>query len=437
MLYNLVIFLPAFTCLFWAILHGFLASRTGTFFLVLILLSFLGGFLFTDACYTAEGLSLHAQSRVAILEMGTAPCVIPFLWLYLDKQLKDSVYDPLWMAWLIFPAALLAASILLNIVVGDAVLEEFLQRLNTEGPAAAASYIGKPVYSYYIWTEWVFRGSLLLEFLIFLVYFIRVAAKAGWKFLAVRAFFVKGGRIQVAHVQFALSCFFLFPLLIKVSFFKSYLNLHPWIPLLESVLVFVFLFLFAFIALFSARETISLEEILSVMRYNYNRETKANVVGRQMEDLLSEAEEDTLESLKPKVSGVSGNQDGKVAKAILSAMTTSWDEKSLLARFQRLIVEEKLFLVPGLSLDEVSEKLHTNRTYISKLVNTSYEMGFPEFLNQLRIDYAEEFLLSHPEMSQADVAKACGFLSASSFNVAFKRITGMTPRMWMASHVRN
>ena len=126
-----------------------------------------------------------------------------------------------------------------------------------------------------------------------------------------------------------------------------------------------------------------------------------------------------------------------MAKAIMSAMTTSWDEKSLLGRFQRLIVEEKLFLVPGLSLDEVAEKLHTNRTYISKLVNTSYEMGFPEFLNQLRIDYAEEFLLTHPEMSQAEVAKACGFLSASSFNVAFKRITGMTPRMWMASHVRN
>lgn len=434
MLLNLVIFLPVFTCLFWIILNGILASRTGTFVLVQALLTVLGLFLFTDACYTAEGFSLRVQSRVAILEMGMAPCVIPFLWLYLDKQRKDSIYDPIWMGWLIFPAALFSASVLLNVVAGDAVVEEFLSRLNKEGFAVAGSYKGNPVYSYFIWTEWVFRGSLLLEYVIFMVYYIRVAVKTGWKFRTIRDFFIRGGRIPVVHVQFALSTFFLIPILIKVFFFKNYLELHPWIPILESVLVLVFLFLFALVALFSARETVSLEEIRSVMRYNYNRETKADIVGKQMEDLLSEAEEDTLESLKPKVSS---RQEGRVAKAIMSAMTTSWDEKSLLGRFQRLIVEEKLFLVPGLSLDEVAEKLHTNRTYISKLVNTSYEMGFPEFLNQLRIDYAEEFLLTHPEMSQAEVAKACGFLSASSFNVAFKRITGMTPRMWMASHMRN
>jgi len=431
MLFNLVIFLPVFACLFWIILNGILASRTGTFILVQALLTVLGLFLFSDACYTSQGFSLHLQARVAILEMGTAPCVIPLIWLYLDRQRKDSIYDPIYMGWLIFPAVLFTASLLLNIVVGDAALEEFLGRLNKEGMGVAASYKGRPVYSYFIWTELVFRGSLLLEFLIFMVFYIRVAVKTGWKISTVRAFFVKGGRIPVVHVQFALSCFFLLPILIKVCFFKTFLDLHPWIPMLESILVLIFLFLFALIALFSARETISLEEIRSVMRYNYNRDTKADIVGRQMEDLLSEAEEDTLESLKPKVAS---GQEGRVAKAIMSAMTTSWDEKSLLGRFQRLIVEEKLFLIPGLSLDEVAEKLHTNRTYISKLVNTSYGMGFPEFLNQLRIDYAEEYLLSHPELSQADVAKACGFLSASSFNVAFKRITGMTPRMWMASH---
>lgn len=431
MYYNLVFFLPVFACLFWAILNGILASRTGTFLILQSLLIVLGVFLFTDACYTASGFSLYNQSRVAILEMATAPCVIPLLWLYLDKQRKDSVYDPVWMGWLIFPASLLTASILLNIILGDAAVEEFLNRLNKEGMGIVASYKGSPVYSYFIWTEIFFRAALLLEFLIFLVYYLRAAVKSGWKFRAIRGFFVKGEPIPVAHVQFALSLFIILPLLAKVSLFKNYLDVHPWIPVLESILVFVFLFLFSLIALFSARETISLKDIRSVMRYNYDKETKADIMGRQMEDLLSEAEEDTLESLKPKVSG---GREGRVAKAILSAMTNSWDEKNLLARFQRLIVEEKLFLIPGLSLDDVAEKLHTNRTYISKLVNTSYNMGFPEFLNQLRIDYAEEFLIAHPDMSQAEVAKACGFLSASSFNVAFKRITGMTPRMWMASH---
>ena len=86
MLFNLVIFLPVFACLFWIILNGILASRTGTFILVQALLTVLGLFLFSDACYTSQGFSLHLQARVAILEMGTAPCVIPLIWLYLDRQ---------------------------------------------------------------------------------------------------------------------------------------------------------------------------------------------------------------------------------------------------------------------------------------------------------------------------------------------------------------
>ena len=32
--------------------------------------------------------------------------------------------------------------------------------------------------------------------------------------------------------------------------------------------------------------------------------------------------------------------------------------------------------------------------------------------------------------SQEEIAKACGFLSASSFNGTFKRITGVTPKVW-------
>ncbi|MBO4635024.1 MAG: AraC family transcriptional regulator [Bacteroidales bacterium] len=34
--------------------------------------------------------------------------------------------------------------------------------------------------------------------------------------------------------------------------------------------------------------------------------------------------------------------------------------------------------------------------------------------------------------SQEEIAKACGFFSASSFNGTFKRITGYTPKVWAA-----
>jgi YesN/AraC family two-component response regulator len=70
---------------------------------------------------------------------------------------------------------------------------------------------------------------------------------------------------------------------------------------------------------------------------------------------------------------------------------------------------------------------------VSKLVNNTYNIGFPELLNALRIDYAEQYILNHRDAKQAEIAEACGFLSASSFNNIFKKVKGIPPRMWIES----
>ena len=69
---------------------------------------------------------------------------------------------------------------------------------------------------------------------------------------------------------------------------------------------------------------------------------------------------------------------------------------------------------------------------LSKMVNKTYNLGFPEVLNIMRVDYAGEYIRSHPAATQEEIAKACGFVSASSFNSTFKRITGFTPKVWAA-----
>ena len=71
------------------------------------------------------------------------------------------------------------------------------------------------------------------------------------------------------------------------------------------------------------------------------------------------------------------------------------------------------------------------------MVNSTYNISFPELVNTLRIDYAEDYIANHREARQEDIAKACGFPSASSFNNTFKRITGMPPRIWLATHERH
>ena len=92
-----------------------------------------------------------------------------------------------------------------------------------------------------------------------------------------------------------------------------------------------------------------------------------------------------------------------------------------------------MFLQPKLTLDDVAESLNTNKTYVSKMVNNTYNLGFPELINILRVDYAEQYIISHREARQEEIAQECGFLSASSFNTTFKKVTGMTPKVWIAS----
>jgi AraC-like DNA-binding protein len=119
----------------------------------------------------------------------------------------------------------------------------------------------------------------------------------------------------------------------------------------------------------------------------------------------------------------------------MGSVSASGEESNLLARFQHLMLDEQLFLQPSITLADVAERLHTNKTYVSRMVNQNYSLGFPEVLNILRVDYAEQYIRKHPTANQEDIAKACGFLSASSFNSTFKRITGYTPKVW-AAHLK-
>lgn len=109
------------------------------------------------------------------------------------------------------------------------------------------------------------------------------------------------------------------------------------------------------------------------------------------------------------------------------------DEEKLRIRFEDLIVTEQLFLKQGIRISDIATMLETNRTYISRLVNNTYNMSFSDYMNTLRIDYAEQYLLHHKDAKQSDIAEACGFPNAPAFNNVFKKITGVTPKIWLAT----
>lgn len=103
----------------------------------------------------------------------------------------------------------------------------------------------------------------------------------------------------------------------------------------------------------------------------------------------------------------------------------------LIAQFDSLISEEKVYLQCDLRLDQVARLMHTNRTYISRLINEEYHCSFSDFINCCRIKHAQELMRADNNITQETVALQSGFSHVSSFSRAFKRQTKMTPRKWL------
>lgn len=88
------------------------------------------------------------------------------------------------------------------------------------------------------------------------------------------------------------------------------------------------------------------------------------------------------------------------------------------------------YVQQGLTIKELSEILHTNRTYLSAHIKTTYKMTFREWITGLRLEYAKNMLKEHPEINVQKLAESSGFLSRSNFIKSFTEKEGCTPAKW-------
>lgn len=102
-------------------------------------------------------------------------------------------------------------------------------------------------------------------------------------------------------------------------------------------------------------------------------------------------------------------------------------------RLQDKIEEEKAYLRPGLTIEELAAELGTNRTYISIIINKAFNKSFRELINERRISYAKEFMTANPQSKIEEIAEASGFSSGAQFCRKFKEIEGLTPNSWLRS----
>lgn len=103
--------------------------------------------------------------------------------------------------------------------------------------------------------------------------------------------------------------------------------------------------------------------------------------------------------------------------------------KELAQRAQRLFLEEKLYLRPGIVIDDVVRMLGTNRTYFTRMMRAEFNLSFNEYITRERIIYSQT-LLSTTDKTIEEIAMDSGFANASAFIRVFKRMTDTTPDAW-------
>ncbi|MBB5646075.1 helix-turn-helix domain-containing protein [Pedobacter cryoconitis] len=106
-----------------------------------------------------------------------------------------------------------------------------------------------------------------------------------------------------------------------------------------------------------------------------------------------------------------------------------------LLKLKRYMIEEKPFLNPSLTIQDVSKDLKIPVRDLSVLINHKLEQHFYDFVNTYRIENAMDILrdVTKSKVTVLEILYEVGFNSKSSFNTAFKKHTGNTPTYYRKS----
>ncbi|MBO4765278.1 MAG: helix-turn-helix domain-containing protein [Bacteroidales bacterium] len=99
---------------------------------------------------------------------------------------------------------------------------------------------------------------------------------------------------------------------------------------------------------------------------------------------------------------------------------------NLMEYFER----EKPYLKPNVKILEIADALKTNKSYLSRIINSHFKKNFSQFINWYRVREAMDHFIKDNSIDIATMADKSGFKSLTTFNTSFTRYTGMTPGEW-------
>lgn len=110
------------------------------------------------------------------------------------------------------------------------------------------------------------------------------------------------------------------------------------------------------------------------------------------------------------------------------AAVSRGSDDGLYLKIEKLMKEDKLYRSQDISLETIAGMLNTNRSYISKEINTASGMTFYNYINGYRIAEAESIL--QDQYNDTPLKVLCGQLGFNSMSVfyrSFQKATGIPP----------
>lgn len=121
-----------------------------------------------------------------------------------------------------------------------------------------------------------------------------------------------------------------------------------------------------------------------------------------------------------------------VSKNLLATLSEE-QLQDIINRLTNKLTEDKIFLQPKLTLEQLSYDLKLQPRHASAVIQHHYKQSFTQLMNSYRVNEVLQKINEPAEKNKTLLAIAleCGFSSKSSFNQIFKEHTGKTPSSYL------
>ncbi|RSC93656.1 helix-turn-helix domain-containing protein [Tenacibaculum singaporense] len=133
------------------------------------------------------------------------------------------------------------------------------------------------------------------------------------------------------------------------------------------------------------------------------------------------------------IQAISDNSNYTPIKRYRHSLLHTEDISKYVKEMEQVMMENKLYLNPNLSLKDLASYIELPTNYVSQLLNQGVNKNFSEYVNTFRLnEFKERVILDeNKNVTIMSIAYDSGFNSKTVFNTFFKKKEGITPNTYL------